>query len=121
MATAANMLEQADAVGPGFLAQVKERERLSTTAFTSGAAIPHTIEMTAARTAIAVCLADRPIDWEGTPVTLVAMLCLSADSRDAFGDVFDAVIKALVDPVKVAHLAAAGSYDEFVATVLDVL
>ncbi|WP_103061870.1 BglG family transcription antiterminator [Actinomyces qiguomingii] len=118
---AAGLLARADAVGPEFLDQVKERERLSTTAFASGAAIPHTIEMTAARTAIAVCLADRPIDWDGTPVTLVAMLCLSADSRDAFGDVFDAVIRALVDPAKVARLSAADSYDAFVATMLDVL
>ncbi|RAX24099.1 hypothetical protein DRB06_01520 [Actinomyces sp. Z5] len=119
--SAASLLARAGAVGPEFLDQVKERERLSTTAFTSGAAIPHTIEMTAARTAIAVCLADRPVDWDGTPVKLIAMLCLSADSRDAFGDVFDAVIKALVDPAKVARLAAADSYDAFVATMLDVL
>ncbi|MDO4901462.1 transcription antiterminator [Actinomyces sp.] len=119
--TAAGLLAHAGAVGPGFLDQVRERERLSTTAFASGAAIPHTIEMTAARTAIAVCLADRPVDWDGTPVKLIAMLCLSADSRDAFGDVFDAVIKALVDPAKVSRLAGADSYDAFVATMLDVL
>ncbi|PHP53578.1 PTS sugar transporter subunit IIA [Actinomyces ruminis] len=119
--TAVSLLARAGAVGPEFLDQVKEREQLSTTAFASGAAIPHTIEMTAARTAIAVCLADRSVDWDGTPVRLVAMLCLSADSRDAFGDVFDAVIKALVDPAKVARLAVADSYDAFVATMLDVL
>ena len=121
LATAAGLLARAGAVGPEFLGQVRERERLSPTSFASGAAIPHTIEMTAARTAIAVCLADRPIDWDGMPVRLVAMLCLSADSRDSFGDVFDAVIRALVDPAKVTRLAAVDSYDAFVAAMLDVL
>lgn len=121
LSTMTEALAGQGAVGPDFLAQVMERERLSTTALPSGAAIPHTIEMTAIRSAIAVCLAHEPVDWAGTPVRLVAMLCLSEASRDAFGDVFDAFIRTLVNDEKTARLAAATSYDDFIQTMLAIL
>lgn len=119
--TMTDALTKQGTVGPDFLAQVVERERLSTTALPSGAAIPHTIEMTARRSAIAVCLMDEPVDWAGTPVRLVALLCLSETSRDAFGDVFDAFIRTLVSEDKMARLAVASSYDDFIQTLLAVL
>ncbi|AYD89042.1 PRD domain-containing protein [Actinomyces lilanjuaniae] len=109
------------AAGEGFLEQVMERERLSSTAFASGAALPHTIEMTAARSAVMVCLARQPVDWDGTPVRLVALLCLSEDSRTTFGDVFDNLVHALLDKEVVTRLAASTSYDELVQTVLEVV
>ncbi|WP_139738665.1 BglG family transcription antiterminator [Actinomyces wuliandei] len=108
-------------VGEGFLEQVMERERLSSTAFPSGAALPHTIEMTASRSAVMVCLARRPVNWDGTPVRLVALLCLSEDSRTTFGDVFDNLVHALLDKEVVTRLAASTSYDELIQAVLEVV
>lgn len=115
------VLRREEAVGAGFIDQVMERERLSSTAFASGAAIPHSMEMTASRTAIALCTAKEPVDWDGTPVRVIAMLCLSETSRETFGDVFDALIRALVDRSRVDRLAGASTYDEVIQTMLDVL
>lgn len=114
-------LRREGAVGAGFIEEVMERERLSSTAFVSGAAIPHSMEMTASRTAIALCTARAPVDWDGTPVRVIAMLCLSETSRETFGDVFDALIRALVDRGRVDRLAGASTYDEVIQTMLDIL
>lgn len=122
IALLSDMLRAEGCVGHDFQAQVLERERLSSTAFPSGAAIPHSMEMTAHRSAIAVCVSETPIDWDGAPVTVVALLALAQDSRESFGEVYDSFIRTLVAPSKVSRLRAQGrDFDAFVQTLIGLL
>ncbi|MFT0846410.1 PTS sugar transporter subunit IIA [Actinomycetaceae bacterium L2_0104] len=118
----ARAMEDHGLVAPGFVVQVLERERLSPTSFLSGAAIPHSMQMDALQSGIAVCVADEPFDWAGQPVYLVAMIAVSESSKDIFGEVFDRFIHALVKPENVVGLKnLSNSYQEFIEGLLRIL
>lgn len=108
-------LEAEGAVGPLFLRDVMERERLSPTAFGGPIAVPHSMQMDSRRTAISVLISDEPIDWSGSPVHLVALFALSATGRQMFRDVLDDFIATLADPGRIGTIVAKSvSYDAFV-------
>lgn len=120
--TLARAMEDHGLVTERFLDHVMERERLSPTNFPSGAAIPHSMQMDALQSGIAVCVADEPFDWGGQQVSLVAMIAVSGSSRDIFGEVFDRFIHALVRPENVPRLKDKGnSYAEFIECLLEIL
>lgn len=105
-------------VGPAFLQDVLERERLSPTAFGGSIAVPHSLRMDADRTAISILISDEPIAWSGSRVQLVALFALSPTGRHVFRDVLDTFIATLANPVRMAEVVAGGtSYEGFVRTV----
>lgn len=108
-------LEAEGVVGPTFLDDVLERERLSPTAFGGSIAVPHSMQMNSRRTAISVLISDEPIDWAGSQVRLVALFALSPNGRQVFRDVLDDFITTLADPVRISTVVdASESYDGFV-------
>ena len=67
-------------------------------------------------------MSETPIDWDGAPVTVVALLALAQDSRESFGEVYDSFIRTLVAPSKVSRLRAQGrDFDAFVQTLIGLL
>lgn len=101
---------------------VIEREEMSSTALGSGVAIPHSMEIDARTSSIAVYVPDEPIDWGEDQVSLVAMMAFSKDTREHFGELFESLIRVLSKRPNVERLAAhGGSYEEFIATLLEII
>ncbi len=101
---------------------VIEREEMSSTALGSGVAIPHSMEIDALTSSIAVYVPDEPIDWGEDRVSLVAMMAFSKDTREHFGELFESLIRVLSKRPNVERLAAhGGSYEEFIATLLEII
>ncbi len=101
-------------VEPSFAQEVRDRERLSPTAFGGSIAVPHSMNMTAHRTAISILISEEPIDWAGSSVHLVALFALSPNGRQVFRDVLDDFIAILADTARIARIVkAATSYDGF--------
>lgn len=72
--------------------------------------------------AIAVCVSDRPIDWDGAGVRLVLLVAFNADDRRTFREVFDQIVVALSEPARVRKLVtAAQDYEAFIADLMDAL
>jgi lichenan operon transcriptional antiterminator len=118
----ADAMERAGIVDSRFLPQVLEREAMSPTVFGEGLAVPHAMTMEARRSAIAVCVSDRPIDWNGAGVRLVLLVAFNADDRRIFRDVFDQIVVALSEPARVRKLVtAAQDYEAFIADLMDAL
>ncbi len=108
-------------VGPHFLDDVMERERLSPTAFGS-LAVPHSLHMDQNRTAISVLVSQTPISWGGSTVRLVVMFTFAPDGRSAFRRVFDQLILTLSEPANVQTLTTAGSsYEDLLTALFGVL
>jgi lichenan operon transcriptional antiterminator len=104
---------------PTFLDDVRERERLSPTAFGGSIAVPHSLRMDCHRTAISILISDEPITWGESSVHLVALFALSPNGRHVFRDVLDQFIATLADPVRIAQIVAdATSYERFVRAVV---
>ncbi|ALJ19348.1 BglG family transcription antiterminator [Microbacterium sp. No. 7] len=112
------LLVRSGAIDDDYVQRTIEREQLSSTAFTDALAVPHALAMTAARTAIAVGIADPPIAWGDGRVQVVAMVAFSEGDRAAFQTVFEQLIEVFSEHESVQRIVRAGT--DF-ASFLDVL
>jgi lichenan operon transcriptional antiterminator len=100
-----------------------ERERLSSTAFTDALAVPHALAMTAARTSIAVGIAEPSIPWGDGRVNVVAMVAFSETDREAFQTVFEQFVEVFSERDSVQRIIRNGidfpSFLEELAAVID--
>ena len=118
----AGAMAREDVVDGAFLGQVLEREAMSPTAFSEGLAVPHAMTMNAQRSAIAVAIGDKPVDWGGTEVRLVLLVAFNAEERQLFREVFDQMIVALSESARVQRLIAAGTdYEAFISELMDLM
>ncbi|WP_199176522.1 transcription antiterminator [Subtercola sp. Z020] len=81
-----------------------ERERMSSTAFTDSVAVPHSMLMTAERTAIAIAVNDTPMDWGENRVNVVAMIAFSSNGRNSFQTIFDQFVEVFSERDDVLQL-----------------
>lgn len=97
------------------LAGVLERERLSSTAFTESLAVPHSMAMSARRTAIALAVFDSPVAWGDGRVSVVALVAFSAEGRAAFQTVFEQFVEVFSDRADVQRLLRdSGDFASFI-------
>ncbi|GAA1945900.1 BglG family transcription antiterminator [Microbacterium deminutum] len=99
-----------------------QRERMSSTAFTDALAVPHALEMTATRTAIAIGIADPSIPWGGGRVQVVALVAFSETDREAFQTVFEQFVEVFSERDSVQRIVRratdfGGFLDELVAVI----
>ncbi len=109
-------------VDEDYLDRAVERERLSSTAFTDALAVPHALGMTAARTAIALGIADQPIAWGAGRVQVVAFAAFAEDDREAFQTVFEQLVEVFSERESVQRIIRRGVdfssfLDELVAVI----
>lgn len=98
-----------DAADDGFLDDVLDRERRSSTAFGAQFAVPHSLYMDSPRTSISVLVSDEPIPWGGVPVRLVVLFAVAPEQRRLFRDVLDQLIAVLGQPACVTTLLTRGN------------
>jgi lichenan operon transcriptional antiterminator len=94
---------------------VIERERLSSTAFTEHLAVPHSMTMSATRTAIAIALNDSPMPWGDNRVNVIALAAFSDADRAAFQTVFEQFVEVFVNHADVQRmLRGADDFPSFI-------
>lgn len=99
-----------------------ERERMSSTAFTDALAVPHSLRMTASRTAIAVGISEQSIPWGAGRVQVVALVAFSESDREAFQTVFEQFVEVFSERDSVQRIVRRGVdfssfLDELVAVI----
>lgn len=109
----ANEAYQKGYTSSSFLEDVLNRERLSSTAF-GNVAVPHSLENNGNRSFISVCLFDKPINWNNSQVSIVALLGLHEDSKDLFAEIFDYFIEIISNPKNISQLISSRSYEEYI-------
>jgi lichenan operon transcriptional antiterminator len=92
-----------------YLDGVLERERISSTAFTEWLAVPHSLRMTATRTAIAIALFETPIRWGDATVQVVALVAFAARDRASFQTVFEQFVEVFSERHDVQRLLRAST------------
>ncbi len=116
------LLVELGVIDDDYVQRTRERERLSSTAFTDALAVPHALGMTATRTAIAVGIADPSIPWGDGRVQVVAMVAFSESDRAAFQTVFEQLVEVFSERDSVQRIVRRGTsfaafLDELVAVV----
>ncbi|MFB7844637.1 BglG family transcription antiterminator [Microbacterium sp. NPDC056052] len=115
-------LVEAGLIGEDYIDNTIHRERLSSTAFSDALAVPHALQMTARRTAIAVGVAAGSVAWGTGRVQVVALAAFSEQDRDAFQTVFEQLVEVFGEGESVQRIVRrggtfAGFLDELVAVI----
>ncbi len=115
-------LVEAGLIGEDYIENTIQRERLSSTAFSDALAVPHALQMTATRTAIAVGVAAGSVAWGTGRVQVVALAAFSEQDRDAFQTVFEQLVEVFGESDSVQRILRrgatfAGFLDELAAVV----
>lgn len=99
-----------------------EREAMSSTAFTDALAVPHALQMTAQRTAIAIGIADGSVAWGSGRVQVVALAAFSESDRDAFQTVFEQFVEVFSERESVQRIVRrASTFDSFLDELVAVI
>ena len=107
------IMEQKEFVDSNFLANVIEREAMSSTAF-GRMAIPHAIKMNAKKTGMFVLISDMGINWGDLTVNVVLLFSVSKDDRKIFHEVVDSLATIFTVDGNVSLIMNAEDYKSFV-------
>lgn len=107
-------LEDFGVVPSGFTQSVNDREELSSTCFFDHFAIPHSIELNAIKTTIAVMISKVPIKWEEQNVKFIMMLANNKEDRKNFMVLYDGIINLLCDYQNLNYILEAKNYNDFI-------
>ncbi|TWE01096.1 lichenan operon transcriptional antiterminator [Neobacillus bataviensis] len=107
------IMEQKEFVDSNFLANVIEREAMSSTAF-GRIAIPHAIKMNAKKTGMFVLISDMGIKWGDLTVNVVLLFSVSKDDRKIFHEVVDSLATIFTVDGNVSLIMNAEDYKSFV-------
>lgn len=117
-----SMLVAQDVIDDDYVSRAIERETLSSTAFTDALAVPHAMGMTAARTRIAIGIAEPSIPWGEGRVQVVAFVAFGENDREAFQTVFEQFVEVFSERDSVQRIVRrstdfAAFLDELVAVI----
>lgn len=96
-----------------FITSVFMREEMSPTSFFGLFAIPHALEMSAARTMVAVLLSERGVKWGNETVHIVLMIAVCHEDRKRFMEIYNTVVRSLCDKQRAHRLAEATTLSDF--------
>lgn len=116
------LLVDAGLIAGDYIENTIVRERMSSTAFTDALAVPHALQMTAQRTAIAIGVADGSVAWGEGRVQVVALAAFSESDRTAFQTVFEQLVEVFSERDSVQRIVRRGTtfeglLDELVAVI----
>ncbi|MEG0158227.1 MAG: PRD domain-containing protein [Carnobacterium sp.] len=114
-------LFKAGYVSSGFTEKVLAREKLSSTAFSDGVAVPHALKMNAIKTAVSVAIFDEPIDWDGKVVYIVAIFAVNKENRPIFSPMFENFIRVLSEGDNIRSLSESENYEDFTSNLIQLM
>jgi len=116
------MLVRRGLIGEDYVENTIVRERMSSTAFTDALAVPHALQMTAARTAIAIGVADGSVAWGDGRVQVVALAAFSESDRAAFQTVFEQLVEVFSEHDSVQRIVRRGTtFEAFLDELVSVI
>ena len=109
-------------IGEDYVSNTIVRERMSSTAFTDALAVPHALQMTATRTAIAIGVADGSVAWGDGRVQVVALAAFSESDRAAFQTVFEQLVEVFSERESVQRIVRRGTtFESFLDELVSVI
>lgn len=97
-----------------FLKRVEKRERMSPTSFPSGIAVPHSVELEALKSGVAIMTLQEPLVWAENSVSLIAYIAINKEEADEFNHFFEKFIEIVSEPVNTKLLSKSEDYEEFI-------
>ncbi|BBM18807.1 PTS fructose transporter subunit IIA [Enterococcus avium] len=105
---------QSGFVDDHFSERVEKREHMSPTSFPSGIAVPHSVELEAIKSGVAIMTLPEPLIWASHPIKLIAYIAINKDEANDFNDFFEKFIEIVSEPVNTKQLSMSEDYEEFI-------
>ncbi|HCM85654.1 MULTISPECIES: BglG family transcription antiterminator [Enterococcus] len=105
---------QSGFVDDHFSERVEKREHMSPTSFPSGIAVPHSVELEAIKSGVAIMTLQEPLIWASHPIKLIAYIAINKDEANDFNDFFEKFIEIVSEPVNTKQLSMSEDYEEFI-------
>lgn len=99
-------------VDTSFEESVYKRENAAGTAF-SNVAIPHSVEMNAIKTSIAVAISKEGFQWDSNIVHVVLLLAINKADRRSFRALYESLISLFSEDKVIQEIRNCTSFDEF--------
>lgn len=116
IATLGEPLIQLGIVQKDYVSGAIERERLSSTVFVEGLAVPHAMTMTATMPAISIAINEEPQSWHGQKVNIVALVAFAAIGREEFQPVLEKFVEIFGDRSRMQQIIeASNDFEGFLA------
>lgn len=112
-------LEKAGYIDDSFEKSVFKREKISSTSFNYGFALPHALNMDAKKSCISIAILNEPIEWGEFQVRLVVLLAIKDEDRKLLSTFFDWLSQVVSDSGRMNKLLNVSSYDEFIRQILE--
>lgn len=101
-------------VDENFSHRVEKRERMSPTSFPSGIAVPHSVELEAIKSGVAIMTLQESLIWADHPINLVAYIAINKDEANDFNEFFEKFIEIVSEPINTKQLSMSEDFDEFI-------
>ena len=105
-------LLQKDYVNQDFENNVMKRETAATTAF-GNVAIPHSADMDAVKTSIAVAISRKGFQWGSNTVHIVFLLAINKADKQAFRDLYESLISLFTDATMIQEIRSCENFSDF--------
>lgn len=105
-------------IDENFILDVLARENFSSTAFTDQVAVPHTINVNANESFIAVLHNSSYIKWDKKKINFVLLIGVALEDMSKFNGLFNIIIDSFSSVEKTIQLLKTKSYEEFIATLI---
>jgi lichenan operon transcriptional antiterminator len=116
----ADLMIQNGYAGEAFAEEVLAREHRYSTAY-QNIAIPHSMQMAAKKTGMAVLINEKPIPWGQNMVNIVLLFTIEKETRNLFYDIFNNLIMLLLEAPNAAKIIDCKTYDEFIEGIVGYL
>lgn len=108
-------------VSPDFETKLLERESLSSTAFPSKIAIPHTIKYEAKQTKMIIIKTKNTISWNGNEGNLIMGLAVKKNDTKFFNRIFPRIIDIVAEECHVNYLNNSKDRSQFIQRLINLM
>ena len=109
-------------IDDGYIESAIEREKMSSTVFVEGLAVPHAMSMTAQRPTIALAVNEVATSWGDQRVNVVAFIAFAASGREEFQEVFEQFVDVFSDRARMVDVIKnSTTFEGFIDTLVHVI
>jgi len=121
MKTIADSFQQNGFVDEDYLKKLNEREKVSSTAYPSGVAIPHTMKFEAKKTGLMILKPVSHVEWDSIKVKLIFGIAVNKEDSHMFNKIFPRIIELAAEPYNINYLFGTNTRNEFINRLIELM
>ena len=121
MKTIADRFQQNGFVDDDYLKKLNEREKVSSTAYPSGVAIPHTMKFEAKKTGLMILKPVSHVEWDSIKVRLIFGIAVNKEDSYTFNKIFPRIIELAAEPYNINYLFGTNTRNEFINRLIELM